>query len=80
MLFSIICYLILASIGPVAEADFWRTMIFLTCAFSAFYYKEEFDIVLAVTFGGPAIAGSLYIIWNAALQFSANPNSHSPNV
>ncbi len=71
VLFSIVCYLILASIGPVAEADFWRTMIFLTCAFSAFYYKEEFDVVLAVTFGGPTIAGILYIIWSAALQVSS---------
>ena len=71
VLFSIVCYLILASIGPVAEADFWRTMVFLTCAFSAFYYKEEFDVVLAVTFGGPAIAGSMYIIWNTALLLSS---------
>jgi len=71
VLFSIVCYLILASIGPVADADFWRTMIFLTCTFSAFYYKEEFDVVLGLCFGGPALTGSLYIIWSAVLAFSS---------
>ncbi|MFX0182061.1 MAG: hypothetical protein ACFE95_03170 [Candidatus Hodarchaeota archaeon] len=50
------------------SADFTRTLIFLNCIIAAFYYKEEFEEVIFICFGGPAITGVMTIIITIILE------------
>lgn len=62
VLITVISFIILPG------ADFTRTLIFLTCIIAAFYYKEEFEEVILICFGAPAITGVLTIIITIILE------------